>query len=220
MTPWKSSRSSAGFALIEALASLIIVGMICLMLIEGVGTGRRVWERMGARDAGGEAVDGAQATLRDRLEQTFPAPIADRSPIAIDFDGAAGDATFLSNPPNAARPAPLRRYRLSRTGAGELVLAGAAEPASGRDAAPTRQVLLAGVRRLDIAYYGAQGQPPTKGWWTSWRGQPAPPEVIRVRVAFEAGDRRLWPDLIVRPSATVDSDCALDPVTGRCGGHG
>jgi len=41
------ASSDSGIALVEALASLVIVGMIALMLAAGASTGRRVWERLG-----------------------------------------------------------------------------------------------------------------------------------------------------------------------------
>ncbi len=91
-----------GFALVEALASLVIVGMISLMLIEGVGTGRRVWERIDTRQASAEAIEGAQSALRDRIEQAYLATLFYQNPPAVDFDGKADMVTFLANPPTQA----------------------------------------------------------------------------------------------------------------------
>ncbi len=92
------------------------------------------------------------------------------------------------------------------------------------DVAPPRgaivqnQVLLGGVRQLDIDYYGAaDGQAPR--WRTLWYGQTSPPQVVRIRLAFEPGDARVWPDLMVHPRATIDTSCLLDPQTHRCKGR-
>ena len=220
MTPPRAPRAGAdaGVALVEALASLVIVGMIALMLATGAATGRRVWERLDTREAAGEAIDSAQTTLRDRLEQAFPATLYDRAPPRPDFDGGPAAIVFLSSPPQAARPAPLRRYTLGLEGGGALTLSSISDAAPADRTSPQREVLIQGVRRLDVAYFGPQ--PPDEGrrWGDSWRFRPGLPEAVRVRVAFAPGDRRRWPDLIVRPQASVDSACLLNPATHRCKG--
>jgi general secretion pathway protein J len=215
----RSRLRADGFALVEALASLVIVSMIVLMLFEGVATGRRVWERMGARDAAGEAVDGAEDALRGRIEQMFPGDLYDGGAPYVDFDGAPHALALLAPPPEADRPAPLRRYRLILTAAGDLVVTSAKrfEPQPGAAAAP--QVLVRRVQELDLAYFGAAGPDRTRQWWSSWRRQPTPPQLVRVRLVFQPGDRRKWPDLIVAPRATVDADCALSPLSHDCQNH-
>jgi hypothetical protein len=40
-----------------------------------------------------------------------------------------------------------------------------------------------------------------------------------VRLTFEPGDARQWPDLIIRPQATIDVDCKLNPITHHCNGR-
>jgi hypothetical protein len=56
--------------------------------------------------------------------------------------------------------------------------------------------LIAKVKDLDLAYWGAPSREQPSGWQTQWDG-PAIPELIRIRVLLAAGDRRRWPDLIV-----------------------
>jgi general secretion pathway protein J len=206
-----------GFALVEALVSLVIVAMISLLMIEGVTTGRRVWERIAASSANGEAIDAAQATLRDRVEQIFPATLEDRTPPSIDFDGGSQALTFLSSPAQFERPAPLRRYRLALTAGGDLVLSSTSDVASPADGVVSRQTLLRGVRAVDLAYFGAADPDLIRHWRQAWVGQPEPPELIRLRLAFEPGDRRQWPDLIIRPRVTVDTGCKFNPVNPGCG---
>ncbi len=213
-----AANTVAGFALVEALASLVIVAMISLMIVQGVGTGRRVWERMGANANAGEAIEGAQVALRDRIEQIYPATLYDQNPPYIDLDGEPNTLAFLSSPPESARPAPLHRYRLLLTTSGELVLRSVSDVAA-PGTAPSDQVLLKGVRQLGLAYFGASGVDPTLRWQTRWSAQSAPPELVRIQVAFEPGDRRQWPDLLVRPRVTVDAGCVLSPLTGRCKGR-
>jgi general secretion pathway protein J len=215
-----AARGTAGFALIEALANLVIVGLLGVMLIQGVTTGRRVWARLDTRSAAFEAVEGAQSALRGRLEQLFPATLYTLGEARVDMDGGPESLAFLAPPAEALRPAPLRRFRLDLTGGQDLVLSSVSDVALSGERGVNRQVLLTGVRQLDIAYYGAQGPDLAAGWRGTWTGQPLPPDLIRVRIAFEPGDPRWWPDLIVRPRATVDAQCIFSPATGHCRGRG
>jgi general secretion pathway protein J len=220
MTPDRlRTAPDAGVALVEALASLVIVGMIALMLAAGAATGRRVWEGLDTREAAGETIDSAQATQRDRLEQTFPATLYDQTPPYPDFAGSASDVVFLSTPPEAARPAPVRRYTIAVDTSGALLLSSIADVGPAEKAVVSRDVLLRGVRALDVAYFGPQPPDGGRRWGSVWRAQPFLPEAVRLRVAFGPNDRRRWPDLIVRPRATIDVACLLNPVTHRCKGR-
>jgi general secretion pathway protein J len=219
MTRPAADEGSRGFALVEALASLVVVGMIGLMLMAGVTTGRRVWERIDTREAVGESIDAAQTILRDRLEQAFPQTLYDENPPYVDFRGAAEQLVFLANPPQSQRPAPLRRYTLSLDTAGELVLSSTSDAAAPDRAVVSREVLLRGVRQLDLAYFGVFQLDTARRWRPIWFSDPSLPELVRVRLAFEPGDQRQWPDLIIRPRATIDSACLLNSVTHHCKGR-
>ena len=210
----------AGFALIEALASLVIVGMIALMLIQGVGTGRRVWERLDSRAAAGEAVEGAQAVLRGRIEQLYPATLYGGDQARVDIAGAAESLVFLAPPAESGRPGPLRRFRLSLTVGRDLDLSSISDVAAWNDARIDTQVLLTGVQQIDLAYFGAAPPDQTRRWRPTWTGQTLAPELVRVRLSFEPGDPRRWPDLIIRLRTTIDSSCVLSPTTGLCRGRG
>jgi hypothetical protein len=37
-------------------------------------------------------------------------------------------------------------------------------------------------------------------------------------VSFFEGERRQWPDLVIRPAPTVNVNCTLDPDTAQCFG--
>jgi general secretion pathway protein J len=219
LTATSRHRQDAGFSLIEALASLVVVAMIGLMLVQGVTTGRRVWERIDTREAHGEALEAAQTTLRDRVEQIYPATLYDKSPPYIDFEGKAEQMSFLANPPLSERPAAIRRYTLALDTATNLVLSSISDVAPLEQAPVTRQVLLSGVRQLDLAYFGATQPDFTRRWRPIWTDESALPEAVRVRLTFEPGDLRQWADLIIRPRVTIDSACMLNPITHRCKGR-
>jgi Tfp pilus assembly protein PilX len=213
-----NAPGNAGFALAEALASLVIVGLIGLMLFEGIGTGARVWERMDARQSGRESVDSAQSTLRDRLEEIYAATLYDKTPPYIDFSGTDSHIEFISNPPQSARPAPLRRYGVLLNTAGQLILTSVSDVAPQTDTV-VNQVVLRGVRAVDIAYFGSTQPDYTRRWRPTWDDEANLPDAIRIRLAFEPGDRRAWPDLIIHPQATIDTSCSVDPITHGCKGR-
>jgi general secretion pathway protein J len=211
-------RRSGGFALVEALASLVVLGMIGLMIVQGVGVGQRVWERLDVHEAGGEVVDAAQTILRDRLEQTYPATDYQGGAPTIDFEGGAQKAVFLASPPLSERPSGLRRYTLSLNDKSQLVLTSIS--AVGRErAAPLTQVLLDNVRSVDLSYFRSLGATSSPVWYREWSGEAALPQVIRVQVGFDPNDPRHWPDLLIRPWATIDAGCRLDPVYHGCRGR-
>jgi Tfp pilus assembly protein PilX len=209
---------SDGFALVEALASLVIVGLIGLMLFEGIGTAARVWERMDARQSGRESVDGAQSTLRDRLEEIYPATLYDKNPPYADFTGQASRIEFISSPSQSGRPAPLRRYGVLLNTAGQLILTSVSDVAPQTDTV-VNQVMLRGVRAIDIAYFGSRQPDFTRQWRPDWDDETLLPEAIRIRLAFEPGDRRTWPDLIIHPQVMIDTSCSADPVSHGCKGR-
>lgn len=209
--------SDCGFALVEALASLVIVALISLMLFEGLGAGRRVWRGVDAREAGAEAVEEAQSLLRERIGNLYAATAHDADVPYVDFNGASDNVTFLSAPSMAGRPSGLRRYRLALAD-DALVLISVSDAAAPAERTPVEDVLLHGVRHLDIAYFGADSADPTPSWRGVWRQQSRPPRAVRIRVAFAPGPSLWWPDMIIRVNPTVGSECAVSPNgQGACG---
>lgn len=182
--------------------------------------GRRVWEGIDQVATSEEAIEGAQEALRGRIEQMYPATLYGGDEALTDINGQADTLEFLAPPDDSLRPGPLRRYRLELTVGRQLVLSSISDVISARDTRITRQVLLSGVQQIDLSYYGAVASDSAKQWRSSWYQQVTPPELVRVRVAFGRGDRRAWPDLIVRPLTTIDSNCVLSAATSRCRGRG
>lgn len=211
----------AGFTIIELLVSLVILAMLSLMIIMGLGAGRRVWERMDDSALAIEQVEGAQTLLRDRIERMYGATRFDAATPYADFRGLPNRLNFLAPPPEVSRPQALYRYDLSLTADGDLLLSSWSDIAADPDhPAITTVVVLRHVAGIDIGYYGAAAPDNTPRWRSSWDHQAAPPRLVRVRLAFAPGDRREWPEMIVKPAADVDVRCILDIATGKCGGRG
>jgi general secretion pathway protein J len=207
-----------GYTIAEMLASLVILGFVSALIVSGLMEGRRVWERMNAANEGAETVGGAQLLLRQRIERAYPVTLYDQSPPYSDFTGESNSLVFLAPPRPAQAPSALRRYKLWLSPGGELMLSSVSDLATDATKANENLVLLTGVQALDLAYFGPNPKGGA-GWQLQWKDATEPPQLIRVHVQFEAGDGRLWPDLLVRPITTIDSGCVLNTATGRCRGR-
>ena len=213
-------RGEAGFSLVEMLVALVLLGLAALLMAQGFASGRRLWTDQERRVVAGEAVESAQSLVRDRIERLRPVTrMAGLAPYA-DLDGAPDRLEFLSIPPDAERPAPLRRYRLALSDHGDLVLGSAARASTDQAGEPyADQALVKGTQSLDIDYFGPARPGDAPGWQRDWTRRASPPQLVRIRVTFPAGDRRTWPELIVAPAASLDTLCAVDPATGGCRGR-
>lgn len=209
---------AAGYALIEMLATLVIIGMLSAMMISGLGASQQVWKRVDAANSMGDAIAGAQILLRARIERLFPATRYDKIPSYADFDGLADKMTFLAPPRDIQAPSGLRRYQLGVAPNGDLVLSSVSDLAI-PNAPPENLVLLHNVQGLDIAYFGAAPPDNKPSWRFAWELRPIPPQLIRIRVQFPPQDPRVWPELLVKPFANVDSMCVLIVTTGKCRGR-
>lgn len=205
-----------GFTLVELLASLAVLALLSLMLAQALG-GRGLIRTGADRNASvGETIEAAQFLLADRLQRSWPVTIFYIRPPGPDFQGLSTSATFLAPPRRADGIGALRRYRLSLDAAGDLVLDSVSDLAIDPDTFSARQVLLHGVQGLDLAYFGPSPRDPTPAWRPDWNEREAMPTLVRVRLTFPEGDHRRWPDLIVRPAATIDAGCRFDVTTGGC----
>jgi general secretion pathway protein J len=215
MTP---PRSSAGFTLVEALASLAILALVSLMLVAGTGFARTRLTRLQAADDG-EIVETAQDLLRARLARAFPYARAYTGTPRVEFDGQPDRLTFYGPPPDADAPDALQHYALGVTTAGVLQLTRVSELADEPAASTKALPLLRGVTGLAIDYFGAAPPDNQPRWRPRWEQLDTLPRLVRLRVGFAPGDRRVWPDLIVAPAATLDSLCEIEASTGACRGR-
>lgn len=207
----------AGFTLVEMLAALAVLGLLSVLIVDGAGLGTRVWERAASAEARVDEIASAQAIVRGRIEALVPVTqYAGRA--YTDLRGEPDKLFFYGPAASAARPDAPAVYRLSLSTGSELVLSGvgdlAPEASARRD-----DVLLRNVAGVEFAYFGAASPDNVRRWRDRWIQQPFPPELIRIAVRLRPGDPRVWPDLIVRPAATIDLSCVLKPLTGGCKGR-
>lgn len=210
------SSKDAGFTLVELLVSLALLAIAAVLVGRSFQLDRSALLRLQTRTSAGEQVAAAQDLIRSRIEHLFAQTHYDSSGPSVEMEGATDHLRFLASEPNLARP--IQRYQLSLSPAGDLALAQQANsPQSSPVVAPS--VLLAGVAGLEIGYYGPSAAGGAAGWTNDWTRHSAPPQLVRIRVNFAQGDRRVWPELIVRPGVTVDAACVLDSDTGLCRGR-
>jgi general secretion pathway protein J len=213
-----------GFTLVELLVSLALLGMAAAMLLAGLQMAGATALRERTRGGAVEETVAAQRILRSAIERLRPAVRVDTLKPIVDLRGNSGVLTFVAPPLDRDAPDALQRFRLMRSATGDLTLYSASTRNADIDrsarglAGWTPLVLARGTTSLSIGYYGP-GLTGERGWQDRWWDRTQPPELVRIRVEFPAGDRRPWPDLLVRPRAGLDSSgsCRIDPLTGDCG---
>ncbi|MEI9932267.1 MAG: type II secretion system protein [Rhizomicrobium sp.] len=171
----------AGYTLIELMVSLIILAMVSVMMLQGITTGRRVWERADVANARGETISGAQMLLRSRLERAYPATRYDKIPSYADFFGTASGVSFLSPPRDIHAPWGLMRYTLALAPNGDLALSSLSDLAIDPTAPGEPLVLLHNVQQLDIGYFGVVPPDKDPAWHDQWQLMPTLPLLMRVR---------------------------------------
>ncbi|HEV2302034.1 MAG TPA: prepilin-type N-terminal cleavage/methylation domain-containing protein [Stellaceae bacterium] len=203
MTDPRPPHRQSGFTLLELIVALVVLGFLLIGLTQGVRAGLEMWGAQRHRLADTADLDAAARVLRNLLTGIPQVPPEGFTKGPEGHEGVRGTRqrfTFVGDLPTGlgtVRRADIR-LELDRH---RLVLLWAPhrhELLTGPPPRPTQTELVGGVGRLQLAYWGppAAGQPAR--WLAAWRG-PGNPPLIRVRLAFEKGDPRHWPDLIVAP---------------------
>lgn len=215
-------HSDAGFTLIELLVTLAILSCISTVLLSGIVSIRQFTRHLVADEAAGADVAAAQTILRSRIERLRAVPRADLATPVVDIHGDGQQFSFYAPPIARNAPAGLQAFRLIRMATGDLVLFSAPALAENVDLRAPSIVgwdatkLLDGVDEIDLSYFGAAPGDIGDRWQRFWFGRAQPPQLIRIAVRFAPGDRRSWPDLIVRPGVTMNFACRFDSATARC----
>lgn len=214
-----------GFTLIELLVSLGVMAMTASLLLVGLSTGRGLWQRSETAAVSGESVTVAARLLRERIENMLPETRYDGETPVIDFRGEVSQVDFSALPSAALRPSGLQRYRvmLAPQGVVTIYAANLQNPRldlnSASQAGWQATQLIGGVRRMRLDYFGAASGEVTRSWQPQWLNRTNPPELVRIRLEFAKNDPRHWPDLVIRPVATVATGCRPDATQGRCQGE-
>jgi len=197
--------------------------MMATMLLGGLQSVAQFTAHTARRTATDDGIAAAQRILRDRLEQLTPVTEANSSVSTVDANGDETSFTFVGPPLARREPDSLWRYRIAINATGDLLLMHA-NSLDDRYSFASRATtgwqpvtLLRNVQSVRINYFGERLVGAGRGWQVGWLRRPQPPALVRIRVTFRPGDTRIWPDLIVRPRASVNTACRIDILSGRCG---
>jgi prepilin-type N-terminal cleavage/methylation domain-containing protein len=221
-------HAAAGFTLVEMLVCLAIVAAVSVILVTGIGRMDLGQRLIGQKDAQIDEIAQAQFTLRQLIGNIHPS-ISPQNNGAVDFFGNQFGLEFDGKPPGNAAPDSFQRYRLRLERNGDLMLYRIStldETVDRRQREVTGWTatrLLSGVSALSVRYLGPSsgplggtGTPPA--WQLQWSGRDVLPTLVSMRVEFPSGNRRSWPDLVVRLRAANGDTCARDLRTDKCGG--
>lgn len=189
--------------MLEVLIAVAILGLLMVGLTQGVRNGLGLRQAQAQRLTETAELDAAMRLLRSLLSRLPVVPEGNRlvaTEKGAGFKGEPNRISFIADMPTglgAIRRADITLFVRE----GELLLAWGPhrhERSLGQAAAPQEVQILRGVRRLEVAYWGAPGSGRAVGWQPSWFGI-SPPALVRLRLGFAASDSRRWPDLIAAP---------------------
>lgn len=195
-------RQSSGFTLLEMLVALVVLALLMVGLTQGVRAGLALRQAQTHRLDDTAELDAVMRLLRTLLGQLPMMPDGSRL-LTTDkgevFTGAADRVNFVGNLPSGLGMRRRADVTLSLDGR-SLVLSWRPHRHDHPFAAlpQTRTVLLHGVERMELAYWGAPQGGASPAWQSVWES-PAAPDLIRLRLVFAKGDPRHWPDLIAAP---------------------
>lgn len=218
------TRQTGGFVLIELLVSLLVMSMTAEMLLAGLIMTHRIIAHASNTEATTDTIVTAQNILRQHIEQIVATTRYDVTTPAIDISGTTTGFDFVAPAALADQPTTVMHYRLELTAKGDLTLFRLSDLSARLDPDAASTVgwiatpLLEDIATIDISYFGVEGTDKTPRWRANWVGRLEPPELVRIHLAFRPGDPRIWPELIIRPAATVSSACRIDNNTGHCSG--
>jgi general secretion pathway protein J len=183
-----------GFTLLEVLVALTVLGLLLAGLAQGVRFGLAAWGTETRLSSGTGDFETSDTTLRHLIEGAEPGGELDPAP----FAGSRDRLVCITALPRTDTPTGQQRVQatLLIDRAHRLVLRWRPylhAKLVGPPAPATETELLRDVSRLELSYWSAG-----TGWVGAWRS-PNLPTLVRIRLAFAAGDSRRWPDIIAAP---------------------
>ncbi len=189
----------AGFTLMEVLAALVVLGLVVAMLSQGTRFGFDAARRQTRQTDQVAELEAAARTIRWLIEHAAPPRGQNPSP----FRGSEQSIALRTELPLAAGSQSERRidallavdaqHRLVLRWVPYVHAVSLGPPPPQREA-----VLVTGLDRLAIRYWGQPDAKTPPAWFGGWFGS-GPPRVIRVGLVFPPRAHRHWPDVIAIP---------------------
>lgn len=188
-----------GFTLVEVLVALALVGIVSLLMLEGMRFAALGLGRLSDQAARLDTRRGIETLLRRELGTVFAASLPPAAPALIGGpqslhfrtlaeDGGAGlyRVDLALEARGGDRALVLTRRRVGATGALNV----------------QREVLAPQLRGLRIAYFGRAAPDAPPQWQERWDDERTPP--LLVRIVLDTGDGLARPPLIVRLWAAAE----------------
>lgn len=203
-------RGDAGFTLLELLVALTLLGLVLAVIFGELRFTARAWDAADAKlDRNGELLS-VHSFVRQRLQQVHEPQLEgepDSPERPVIFDGDSRAMAFLATMPANVSEGGFYRISLSSQiddKGNNLFISWRPFAEDGTptvvDTHENSRVLLRGVREVRFSYFGKTSETTAPQWWDIWPLRDAAPSLIRLDVAFEDDDPRVWPALVVAPS--------------------
>ena len=196
----------------EVLVALALLGLLSVVLFSSFRLGVRAWETGSASAAQLSEVEVVQNLLRTRLREARQLSVGPEERAEFTFAGSSEELRFSAPMPAHLGMGGHHVIVLSTDGSGahrHLVLRWRVyrpDMSFTDDGWSQPLLLLDGITRLSIDYFGRSGDEERTAWRETWDREETLPDLVRVRVAFGAADRRRWPELIVAPMVRQTED--------------
>lgn len=203
-------RAQDGFTLLELLVALTLLGLVFTALFGELRFATRAWDAADAKLDRNSELLSVHSFLRQRFQQVHVTQL-EQEPDDINsaavFSGNSRSMDFLATMP--ANIADGGFYEISLSSeigqdGTNLFMSWRPFDADGTtsvaDSPDNSRVLLRGIQEVRFAYFGKTGDALAPQWWDIWPSRDTAPSLIRMRILFEDGDRRSWPELLVAPA--------------------
>jgi general secretion pathway protein J len=219
-----------GFTLLEMLVGLTLLGVLLILIYSALNIGLRAWDTGDQRASEASHQRIVQSFLRRELGQVFPIRWRGIPESKIAFEGAKKELKFVTalNLGAAVKEGGLQW--------GHLYLAD--DPEAGPDgrrrqslflkrevfdlqakdwdglgsAKPTR--LIAGVKEIEIAYFGAENDTSDPKWVDEWNQPLRVPLLVKISIKTDLG--RDVPELVVALKLGEEAGCYENAFQRQC----
>jgi general secretion pathway protein J len=199
------SSRQGGFTLLELLVAIGLMGLITVVLLNGVQFGTRVWDRTERHVDRSAQWETVHALLQRQLLRVYPFQHDSPTGPRLVFDGTRETLHFVAPEPAVAGIAGLYAYDLglSKDGRKDLVLTWSLVDGG---AYADRAVLMRGVGTVELRFFGTVAEGRRPEWRSSWRNAKDLPRVISLRAV--PADKRAGPpiDITVAPRLWAAAD--------------
>ena len=202
--PRRRWKHHAGFTLLEILVAVSVVGLLTVLLSQGVQFALMSWGQQLRDDDRTSELEAVDHVLRELIGRMDPGGLPGDQ---VQIAGNVNSLRFTAKLPEGAQwRTPLRRAHILIAVDDSMRLTLSYQPyfpSPIGPAVPARQeILLDGVEGLSIAYWQPPDANQPGAWRTTWNARD-PPGLIRFRLtlARTPGMPRPtpWPDIVVAP---------------------